>query len=397
MRISRVFSVVLLLALCVTLPAQTFKSEKFRQAVDVLGLRIAADSLLPDTTFTFMSKDGRKICLRTDPMGCVEHVGIPIFNETLRFLQPSPVYDFLEYATLNWKYKINPNQLHLTRVVFKRGSWESLLNENLTECECSISNHEERFYVVEFHRDSTDLVVVGIPIDYELLNNDTRRNMERAFVRDLSSYSPIMTTHYGTPVNDEMLSIYGTGGLFVIPGKSYLHELLNQNVYYRYTTVMEWDSPVVDGDSALMSECVRPVIVRDAEFPAESFANLMISDDVMIPEVIMELDFHLSNYKREVISLPLSRLKAFCRQQGCGLYFACSNIEDEKIRGMVLISNLSKGYNHLLSLRIHPSQLTSASPKVHADVYLYIPPIDKSKLFGTAPTKKSGANFKLTK
>ena len=65
------------------------------------------------------------------------------------------------------------------------------------------------------------------------------------------------------------------------------------------------------------------------------------------------------------------------------------------IRGVMFASNLPKGYNHLFSLRTTTDQFAEASPKVTADVYLYIPPVDKSKLFGTTPTKKSGAKFKL--
>ena len=59
-------------------------------------------------------------------------------------------------------------------------------------------------------------------------------------------------------------------------------------------------------------------------------------------------------------------------------------------------SNLRKGYNHLFSLKLPQDQLTAETvPTIHADVYLFIPPVDKSKLFGTSPTKKSNAKFKL--
>ena len=143
-------------------------------------------------------------------------------------------------------------------------------------------------------------------------------------------------------------------------------------------------------------ESVLPVVVRDAEFPAETFANLLMCDDNSVPDITVELDFHLSNYHRQHMTLPLSQLKAFCHQQGCGMYFACDGVQnDKKVHGVMFASNLPKGYNHLFSLRIPIDQLMTTSPTVQADVYLYIPPIDKEKLFGTAPTDKSGANFKL--
>jgi len=394
-----IFRLVLLLTLAMAfsdLSAQNYKADRLRKAVEVLGLQIVADSLMPDTTIFMPSKDGRTVCLRTDPMGEVEHVGIPLFNDMLRLLQPSPVYDFLEYAVLNWKYKVNPNQLYLSKVIFKMGSWETLLKDKLSECECSIENREDKLYIVTWKREEKDVAVIGIPIEYELLNNDTRRNMERAFVRDLEASKPSNTKPNTAVVSEESLSIYGTEGLFVIPGKSYIIDLLNQNVYYKLTTVYETADTVINNKPVTMSmEAVLPVVVIDPEFPAETFANLMMCDDGSIPDVTIELDFHLSNYHRQKLTMPLSQLKAFCRQQGCNLYFACDGVQKDKTRGVMFASNLPKGYNHLFSLRISTEQLTAETPTVQADVYLYIPPIDKEKLFGTAPTKKSGANFKL--
>ena len=106
-RSTRVAFCLLALGLCLLslgpcLSAQNYKADRLRKAVEVLGVRIAADSLLPENTFYYTASDGRRICLRTDPMGVVEHVGIPLFSEVTRSLQPWPVYDFLEYAVLNW-------------------------------------------------------------------------------------------------------------------------------------------------------------------------------------------------------------------------------------------------------------------------------------------------------
>lgn len=378
------------------LSAQNYKSDRLRKAAEVLNLQVSPDSLLPDTTITLPVKDGRTVCLRTNPMGDVEHIGIPLFAEVMRLLQPSPVYDFLEYAVLNWKYKVNPNQLYLSKVIFKQGSWETLLRKKLNECECTIENQEDKLYIVTWKQEDEELAVLGIPIEYELLNNDTRRNMERAFVKELENSNASIVRPEPTIISEEDLSIYGTEGLFVIPGKSYIIDLLNQNVYYRLTTIYETADTIIGNKPVTMNmEAVLPVVVRDPEFPAETFANLLMCDDTAMPDVMMDLDFHLSNYHRQKVKIPLSQLKAFCRQQGCSLYFACDGIQGEKVHGVLFASNLPKGYNHLFSLRIPTELLMADSPTVQADVYLYIPPIDKEKLFGTAPTKKSGANFKL--
>ena len=390
--------IVQVVAFCsvMSLSAQNYKSDRLKRAVEVLGLQVSADSIMPDTLWQEKAKDGGQVYLRTDPMGTVEQIGIPLFNDVMRILQPSPVYDFLDFAVLNWKYKVTQNQLYLSKVIFKKGSWETLLNGKLDECQCAIENREDKLYIVNWQRDGKDIATIGIPVEYELLNNDTRRNMERDFLKGLGTFTPNIKRETVPFVKEEELSIYGTEGLFVLPGKSYIIDLLNQNVYYKLTTVTEVLDTVINNKPTIMNlDAVLPVVVNDQEFPAESFANLMMCDNESVPEVSVELDFHLSNYHREKMSMPLSRLKAFCRQQGCGLFFACDVVQDGNVRGVMFASNLPKGYNHLFSLRTSIDQFGVDSPKVSADVYLYIPPVEKSKLFGISPTKKSGAKFSL--
>lgn len=390
---------IYVLVLCLTslsLSAQNYKAERLRKAVEKLNLHIVADSLLPEQTYKLTTKDGQIVCLRTDPMGIVEHVGLSLFIEQIRLLQPSPVYDFLEYAALNKKYRLEENQLNLSKVIFQKGSWETLFREKLSESDCSIENREDKLYIVTWKKDEQELAVIGIPIEYELLNNDTRRNMEQIFIRELSESTERSIRPVALEVMEKDLSIYGTEGLFVIPGKSYLIDLLNQNVYYKLTTVYEKADTVIRGKTYTLNiETVQPVVVNELDFPAETMANYMMCDNSSVPDVMLELDFHLSNYHRQLIKLPLSRLKEYCRQQGCNFYFACDGTRKDVIRGVMFVSNLAKGYNHLFSIRMNKEQISEAQPKLQADVYLYIPPISKEKLFGTAPTKKSGANFIL--
>ena len=90
------------------LSAQNYKTDRIRKAVQVLDLHVEGDSLMPEETVLLKIKDGRKICLRTNSMGEVEHIGIPLFNDVMRILQPSPVYDFLEYANYVGNYYGTP-------------------------------------------------------------------------------------------------------------------------------------------------------------------------------------------------------------------------------------------------------------------------------------------------
>ena len=76
------------------------------------------------------------------------------------------------------------------------------------------------------------------------------------------------------------------------------------------TTVYETADTIIRDSSITMKiESVLPVVVNDVEFPAESFANLMMCNDNSIADPIMELEFHLSDYHREHITIPMSQLK----------------------------------------------------------------------------------------
>lgn len=378
---------------CLTATAQSFKSEKLRKAAQVVGISDQLAVLSAETTTAAKAADGQLLTVRTDATKTVEHIGVPLFSEEMRALMPSPVYDFLEYAALNWKYKVNPNTLYLSKVLFRKGNWDKLLKGRLQECSCSISNQDDRLYIVTWQRNETDEVVLGIPIEYELLANDSRRNVERDFIRHLASQKTV-TAPATAVVTEDDLKIYGTGGLFVKEGDSYILKELNQNVYYELKTIYEKVDTVINHKPVTMTlEDVIPAVVRDSEHPVESFANLMMSDDRTLPDVRLSLDFHLSDYHRQQLAVPLSQLKDYLQQQGCSIYFACSAVTKEHLKGMLLAHNIREGYDHLFSLTLPVRQLTDKAPVAQAAVYLYIPPIDKSKLFGKTPTKKSGAKI----
>ena len=324
----------------------------------------------------------------------LDHIGIPLFNDQMRTLMPSPLYDFLEFAVLNIKYKVNPNTLYLSKVMFKKGSWNTLIHSQLIQSDCSITNQDDQLYIVNWKQGENDIVTIGIPIEYELLNNDNRRNIEKSYILQLESHSTKDRNKKYEDISEDNLKIYGTEGLFVFEGDSHILPELNQNVYYVLKTIYERTDTVKNNQLMdVVLEAVVPTILIEKEHPAESFANLMLGNDPKLPDVQLAMDFHLSDYHRRQVVIPLRQLKDFCEEQGDRIFFASSGNIKGSTRGMLFIHNPVKGYNHLFSISIPTDQITSSQPVVQAAVYLFIPPIDKSHLFGNAPVKKSGAKI----
>lgn len=385
---------ILLMLTGIVATAQSFKTEQLRQAAKVLGVETMLDSLESNQTIYLSASDNQAICVRTDKKQVVEHIGIPLFNEPMRVLMPSPVYDFMEYAVLNWKYKVNPNTLYLSKVLFRKGSWKSLLNSQLNECDCTIENVDDKLYIVTWQRDSQDVAVVGIPIEYELLCNESRRNIERNFIKQLSDIMPSDNIREHEQITEDCLKIYGTEGLFVIEGRSYMMPELNQNTYYILKTIYQPIDTVYQGNiTHMVLEDVVPALVSDEDHPIETFTNLVMADNMESPDANTEIDFHLSDYHRKKLNIPLSQLKAFCTAQGDNLYFAFSNMTSEQIKGVLFAVNAAKGYNHLFSITMPKQELVDANPTMDIHAYLFIPPISKEKLFSKTPTKKSGAKI----
>jgi len=176
-----------------TINAQTFMSAKLERAAEMLGISRQLADTSADQAVTMPGKNGQLLCVRTNKEGVVEHIGIPLFKPEMRVLMPSPVYDFLEFATLNKIYKLNPNQLYLNKVMFKTGNWATLAKSGLPDMECAISNQDDKLYIVTWQRDGQTVAEVGIPIEYELLGNDTRRHMERDFIQHLENHGHLET------------------------------------------------------------------------------------------------------------------------------------------------------------------------------------------------------------
>lgn len=386
---------LLLLQTVVKADAQTFNGERLRKAAETLGITSALVHLPQDSTSLCSVKGGKTVCVRTDTKGSIDHIGIPLFDMRMRALSPSPVYDFLEYAVLSWKYKLVPNTLHLSKVLFEKGNWETLASERLNLCDCIVNNHDHKMYVVTWSKNGKEVAVVGVPVEYELLGNDTRRNMEKELIRRLEKHTPPKASRKAEQVKEGDLKVYGTEGLFVVEGKSLLVPELNQNCYYQFRDAgCEADATAQDEAGKDTAEDVTPVIVSDATHPMETFANLMLSRDPATPDTQMALDFHLSDYKRHKATMPLSTLRDFFQQEGCSIFYAASGIKDGMANAMLLVHNAAKGYNHLFSLRMPAELLTAEQPRADAAVYLYIPSIEKTGLFAKPATKKSGAKFK---
>ena len=377
-------SVCCLLALPQGVAAREYRTVALQKAALVLGIEQQIDNAGRATTTQIQTSAGNTVAVRLDDRGRVMHIGIPLFSTDMRYQKPSPVYDCLEYAALDRNIILSENDLQLQKIQFFKGSWATLMDVVPTDA-CSIGTLNTKFYQVKWSRNGVEIVNLVVPIDYELLSNSSRRELETNLVREMGNQ------HVRRPsfqLSEELLQRSGKDNIYVLPGESFLMKGLTRSTYYRMSVVSQQV-----GDATYEEE--RMSILVDRDYPAETMANLLVSADPQLPDASMRLDVQHSNYTKETMNVTLRQWTSYCEDQGCKAYFIFDQVEGSSVKGYLLMHNESMGYNHLLVLSCRKEDLTSEIPLFTGRALLFIPNVEASKLFGSEDNlKHNKKNFK---
>ena len=368
----------LLLHLFTFLPLNSFAQAYQTRLLQTMAERLNLTEQLSDTMLTQLSAaDGRLINVRFDD-GRVCHLGIPLFSNEMRTLMPSPIYDYLEQALLDRLYHISDNTLSLQKIKFFTGSWQSLESIHPTDI-CNISNLEGKQYVVSWVRGSEEIASLTIPINYELLANSSRKEMEETFVRNLKAHRT--TIHHLPPTTqiESQLIDFGKDSLLMLQGPSYLRPFITRSTYYRMQSVTEREDTIA-------YEEIQPVLVVDRRYPQETMANLLLNG---YGDCQLKLEIQRSDYRRETVNVSLKQWQSFCEKEGCTPYFAFEDVYAQEAAGMVIMHNAAKGYDHLLYLQCPLSTMDSGHPLMTGKLYLYLPNNNILNLFAEEKVKLS--------
>ncbi len=371
-----------LLAACAA-QAQQFQTESLKRAAAKLKLRandFAADSL----PATLQLKVGEQaVVARVSDKGVVEHIGIPLFTEELRLLQPSPIYDYLEYTVLDRIYKVSANTLTHQDLKFEKGNLAQLAKVKNETDGCIIDYVSDKYYRVKWVKENAATIVVSFPINYELLANSNRKELELNFIRDIKVFSDT-TPIVQIDLSDKMAPTKDPD-LFVVQGEHYIIPEINSN---RYLTV---NSKETDGENEH-----HLGFVFDRHQPQESLTNLMVEPGMPIDSAMVELEFVLGNLKRDTVCVTLHNWMAFCKKQGCLPYFGFEENKEGTLTGTLVMRNRQSGYDHIVAVRAEESELFARLPRIHATVHLFTPSTNVRNLFGKT-TKLNRPRIKYSK
>lgn len=358
-------ALILILIWCMSIEATAQQHDSnVQKAAKVLRLNLdsIAKNLGPGPAI--IEKKGQKLTVRIDKNGKIEHIGLPLFNQYIRVLQPSPIYDYLEYAVLDQKYHISENNLQLQQLKFRKGDWKDLQNIADT-LRCIINNVEDKFYEVIWSDNEKEVVSVNFPINYELLANSKRKDILEKFVNSLQQYEA--STRYSQKMDSAKLKSYEKKGLYVQVGESYTIPSINTNTYFRKAQRTndgygyEW--------------------LLDKNFPSETLANRLLSPGSFPDDPAMVVTCFLYNHRKVTIPTTLANWMGLCSEGGCRPYYGFEKNNQGKLTATLIMRNRDSGYDHILTVTCQQEQLEDKALQLEAKAYLYTPSSNVSDLF----------------
>ncbi len=342
----------------------TFRSETLASAAKVLELA-QLDTLQQGTSVV---SHGDLQLTMTRNANKIEHIGRRLFAPELRQHNPSPVYDYLEYAWLDHTCKLSDNPFLYQNLKFEDGSWK-LLDQVTDSVPFSVTSINGKRYRVEWSLPDGKLIIMTFPIGYERLSMSSRRELENNLIADLQDFdtSKVEIPQHGIDMAsmEQMES-----GIWCEKGETYMIAEINQN---RYFTLKK-------------KGIYKPVF--DPDYTAESMANLFSWGLLSKPTHGMVLTFKLYENKQQQALVTMDQLLGFFHQRGCKVFWGLEGITDDEIYGTLMVVNEGYGYNHIIGVSCPRQDLFADKCVMKASVSLFVPTSNINNIFYQPEGKK---------
>ena len=332
----------------------TFHSDYMRAAVEKLQIGGMADTL--QSGYTTLRVKGRRVCLNIDKERQVDYIGMPLFDRRMKVLQPSPVYNYLEYALLDRVFRVSKNPFANKDLKCVEGKWSDW--EKVTEkTPVIIDNHEDKVYEVTWTLGAAKKLRLRFPLKYDMMANSSRKEMTANFVRDLGKEVCRPSAKTGkADVHAAMddMELSADGMFYVRKADHYLQKSINGDTYYRKTA---------EGKARLL---------YDRDYPMESVANMFLSEDSTYKGRVLLMDVVRDDFRKETVRCNICQLMQLASRQGCTPYFGLAEADDDAYECWLYLCNSGAGYVHLFRLTGLTKAAVSYSP-MQVKAYLYLP------------------------
>jgi len=350
--------------------ANTMAEVKFRTAE--LQRLATAINIQPESLqegYQTIKPTTQAIVIHVDENSIVDHIGLPLFSESMKKIGNRVVMEFIERYLLQLHYppttKTATMMMRDDNVKFENGSIATL--KQLRPTDQFNLNCERMRYAATWMRDSKTLLTLTFPAEFELLRGMNFIEAQHGFEGE--SQKTLKKKMVKAPLDKQQMKATKIKGCYMLEGGSYLNKTLNANRYYIETE---------NGQ-------LRPLLSED--HPAESAANLMLCPEIA-GQRKLQITERLYGFQEKNFNMNLSQWIAFCQEEKCRLYFGIQELTTTSVKATVIAVNDEENYNHLLSLEIPYSAISNPNGVIVAQLNCYLPTHNIRNLFGIDNSKK---------
>ena len=354
----RVRTAILILLLAASMHAVTLYRTP-RLATIAAALRLN----LPDTVrYNNIVIDSVAICrgkdihVRTNGLGDITHIGYNLFAPALRqAYKDSPVFDFLERYLLELDLQIDERtqsvRMDVDQVTVVKGNIQMLRTlDPKSDVSFNLDEITRKMYRVTIAFNGKKIQIT-FPAINELLIGANMLDLEDILKRDVQRMMPISGDALIADWTDCQVS--KGKDVLIVEGGNYL-------------------SPLIRGDIYLTEQNGIRKLICDSLNPTKSVSNIMLTGmfDKAIP---LKMDIDRYGGKADSLEIKLQQFIAYCKSEGCKLFFGIKNVSDDTLTGTFFAYNEKYSYDHMMTVVFPLQILQGKDDAVRGKVYSYIP------------------------
>lgn len=333
--------IIMCIATVFYVSAQTqFRTAELERLAKVMGIDKQA---MPDGYCSVMAKNQWLTIHSSNKT--VDHIGLRLFADDIRTLDPSPVFDFLERYFLQLQFPQGEKTAALMarddEFRFECGSLQTLSELKLTDT--FVYHCDNHRYIATWSREDHELLCVSFPVEYQLMSGENKIEAENHILDDIRQTAIVHTPD----AVDAQSNDY------------YIVESCTNRLY-----------------------SVGDKLVASSRYPAETAANMLLSTE-MNGKVLLNMTQLAYGFRKTSAEVDLKQWITFCRNSRCQLFVGIDRVDDNgNVEAVVLAVNKTENYNHVLTVTIPAEVIGMQQGIIEARLYSYVPTQNIRNLFG---------------
>jgi hypothetical protein len=338
-------------------PSSRYRTIKVEHLAASTGLTSTL-ATLPDSVYQMMSSKVKSPLRVKVQDGLVTEIGIRMFSDELRS-SSSIIYDFIERLALEYTLTAESKRAELLEDldVKCRGSFLKAVQLNLADTTVSFAMGyaNRKLYNVTWQKNGREVCTLKFPASFSLLLGYQSPEGDNTVIRDMKAAPQLLKA--AARYVDTLLEKSETDSIIYVSRGAFLRtKAINANVYLHRDTAGQF-TPIC---SSL--------------FPAESFANLLVSQQID-NDIMLDVEIEKYNRKKESLSLSLKQLSGFAAQNDLKPYIGIVSYDKDNgdIVALLELHNADCSYMHMIKIKTNQHIFDTREGTMTAEMTPFIP------------------------